>query len=720
MDESMESPSRGSQTPKTPNRTPGRYQPNASIISGIPVNDDEAERESRRSTLSGYSENEMTLTEENAAVSSLLQMFSENKFNRDNVWNFHLIDHFSNLVAKHHKSMSNFQTAGSALEASAKIYVLKVDSLHQQALRIASTLTRESARALGAARNADEDDDEAENGMDRSLNNNLDQNSSGKRTKEKRKRRTASVITKNPESLNAKLETNPFTDPFFAKLNSIVGDVNSSSRLMQNIIGTKKGSLQLRTDLPFWDKREMEPPVYDENENYENQQIVRIKTHEATTFHAIHHELKGYSISDKPAEDEQEEEMPQSILHHSIEASFHDRSVINASIGAGIVFDPDAEVEPIPVDNNFMIDLGPPDGENAFSQLEEEDHEAIMRCRGLRRAPVIVEDMAPVDSTSGTLEYSYRPLENFTDFWAGPSHWKIRRQPSMARKSFTQASQAGSQVVASKRKRRKKKEVQLFTKEDLFNFDPGNVFVKRDPANPIKKITHTSTFIRTKWNSKKLKLPTHMQFEDNMFDNFLSGPQFRPMNIKEEVEPELEVEKYDYNNEVDIEYCRDVHAGTEPEIDFAAGDNPNISDEQNIMSPPPFASPINDISPPTPDFIGTQFADAPEQVEKIEIHYAKRAKPVDMKQLKSKCWNLISELPGKTSAETANGETVKEIEFKDVYDNLPKVLTKSMAENMSTGLAFYSLLHLANEKGIEIVQHEDLDGCTIVKKDNSP
>lgn len=590
--------------------------------------------------------------------------------------------------------------------------------------------------------------------MDRSSNLNEDQqendqnrgNMTGKK-KEKRKRRVAGVLIKNPDAVNAKLETNPFTDPFFAKLNSIVGDINSSSRLMQNLISTEKGALQLRMNTPFWDPSPCQPITINEDENYENREIVCVKTLNANESHAVHHQLRGYSISDKPAEDDPDEEMPQGYLHNSLSnSSMHDRSGLNHS-GAGVVFDPNAEVEPISNDNNFMIDYGAADDDHEFEQLEEEDRNAIMRCRGIRRDAVVIEDMRPVDASSSHLEYSYRPLDVISQFWAGPSHWKFRRTRStMMKKSMSAVEvsdsarnqNASGQQVGNKRKTtRKKKQTALVTAEELFNEIP-DAFVDRNPAKPLKNITYTRNHIGKKWNAKRLCLPSIIKIDPDAFDKFVSGPQLRPMNQEPEVEPELDVQQYDYNNEADNEYCRDVHVrrfqnhfmwqklnplhfqvetDADTETDFGGGeaDNINTSDER-ILSPTEFQAPINQ----TVDIIATEFENAPEKVEKIMISYAKRAKPVDMKQLKVQCWHLMSEISKTrppTPVETSQGEMQK-IEFKEVYEKLPRVLTKSMAENISTGLVFYSLLHLANEKGLRVVQHDDLEGCILLKSDN--
>lgn len=53
-----------------------------------------------------------------------------------------LIDNFSKLLSKHHKSASNFQVIGVTLDATSRIYALRVDSVHMDVLRISSGLGR--------------------------------------------------------------------------------------------------------------------------------------------------------------------------------------------------------------------------------------------------------------------------------------------------------------------------------------------------------------------------------------------------------------------------------------------------------------------------------------------------------------------------------------------------------------------------------------------------
>lgn len=80
--------------------------------------------------------------------------------------------------------------------------------------------------------------------------------------KPKRKRKAAHTVTKNKETLNAYLDTVPLHDPIFNKLNSTVGSINSSIRLMNNILLTIDSNLKLCANFPIWDNSELPPIDY--------------------------------------------------------------------------------------------------------------------------------------------------------------------------------------------------------------------------------------------------------------------------------------------------------------------------------------------------------------------------------------------------------------------------------------------------------------------------
>lgn len=104
------------------------------------------------------------------------------------------------------------------------------------------------------------------------------------------------------------------------------------------------------------------------------------------------------------------------------------------------------------------------------------------------------------------------------------------------------------------------------------------------------------------------------------------------------------------------------------------------------------------------------------QVNQINIKFAKTAKVVDMKQLKTCCLNIIrkdcsltagkQELPSKSnSLNEAYAEGAAS--FYQLYKELPQKLTKNMKEALSPAVAFYSILHLANDNNFRLIKDED-------------
>lgn len=102
--------------------------------------------------------------------------------------------------------------------------------------------------------------------------------------------------------------------------------------------------------------------------------------------------------------------------------------------------------------------------------------------------------------------------------------------------------------------------------------------------------------------------------------------------------------------------------------------------------------------------------------------FAKRAKVIDMKNLKRCCTQLINKqfkLPN--PPELLPQHPIKQGEhyvtgmasFKEIYDHLPEVLSQNMAEALSPSIAFYSVLHLANDFNFRLIPQTDLEDFKI-------
>lgn len=572
---------------------------------------------------------------------------------------------------------------------------------------IVSLLFIVAAKALtkkGKSNAEDNDSDQEQDGTDKENVNSSNQPLDAQpKTKKARKRKNISTVTKNPETLNARLDTIPLTDPFFAKLNSVIGDTTSSKRLMQNIIPTEDSKLKLRQDMPIWSSKDQADLALDEKVDYKlpdpSREVFSFKPNVGSiALLFVRLGLSTYRLSKEPME-----------RYEDNDASFRSRfgddmnnTVINNASHIDLQFDINAAVEPVPLESSMVMDFGDMDPGD-FEDLNEMDRLAVDRCKGLRRTAIIIEDMQP--ETSVSLEYSYRPLDMIDQFWAGPSHWKFRQSRRTALSIGSRSSQlshitemgaAGHQKkVVRKRKIVKKSEPTL---EELCNIEEDIAGLLVKISTKIRGTQLSNQTIAKKWDAKKHRLPTDFKVPLDIFDKFINAGSIH-INSNHDVtftgnDDDDDEAAYNYNNENDRNYCSrvaDLQSDTETETNTDMGQMDNNMEFDNVDLAPPSA----------PDEIPDVFVGAPERIEKISIAFARRAKVVDMKQLKSCSWNLISN--------KHKSDPLHNPKFSDTLKELPKVLSRTMAENMSMPLAFYAMLHLCNDKGLLLHQiGEDL------------
>jgi condensin complex subunit 2 len=545
-----------------------------------------------------------------------------------------------------------------------------------------------AARAL-AKKSGRQDDDDSDQDQDNDNANqeNLDGTNQPKeqqpKAKKVKKRRNVATVTKNPDTLNGKLDTIPLTDPFFAKLNSVIGDTNSSKRLMQNIIMTEDSKLKLRQNIQMWESKDQKIVDFNSKVVYTAPRIlVDLANLRITNVskHFVRQGLSNYVLTNAPMETDEDD----TGFRNRFDDDFADTVAHNQSNHVGLQFDINAEVEPVPLERSIVMDFGDMDQDD-FEDLNEMDQIAVQRCKGLKRQPVLIEDMQPVSGQ--TLEYSYRPID-IGQFWAGPSHWKFRQsrrtQMSMGRSSHltgNETENVGSDQQKPKVVRRKKLAVSQGTIEDCNNIEEeaGGLIMKI--SKNLKGTQLSNQTLARKWDSKKHKLPADFKVALDIFDKFLNASTIA-INSNPDVAP------YNYDNENDRDYCTNMQSDTETETNTDMG---QMEEFDNAEMPPPPA-PLEEI----PDV----FVGAPERIEKISIAFARRAKVVDMKQLKYCSWSLIQN--------KRNADPTHNPKFSDTLKELPNVLNRTMAENMSMPLAFYAVLHLCNDKSLLLNQDESL------------
>ena len=97
----------------------------------------------------------------------------------------------------------------------------------------------------------------------------------------------------------------------------------------------------------------------------------------------------------------------------------------------------------------------------------------------------------------------------------------------------------------------------------------------------------------------------------------------------------------------------------------------------------------------------------PTRVEKIEIGYAKVAKQVDISALKRSLWELLSDEQEGGAGRAGAGAPETSVSFQAVVSRLPEKIPEQKLPDISIAYNFICLLHLANEKGLEITGQDD-------------
>lgn len=123
--------------------------------------------------------------------------------------------------------------------------------------------------------------------------------------KKKRPNRVVSTVTKNKDSINAKLETTAETDAIFAKLNSTVENNNSAKKLLQYVLSSQASELRLRMNYKLWQSNDA--PVNDLNDpDTFDEPVVDLPeiNWNPTSTDVLRPQLSGYVISNTPAEDD--------------------------------------------------------------------------------------------------------------------------------------------------------------------------------------------------------------------------------------------------------------------------------------------------------------------------------------------------------------------------------------------------------------------------------
>ncbi|XP_017270036.1 condensin complex subunit 2 isoform X2 [Kryptolebias marmoratus] len=654
------------------------------LLAAFPGNDDEQERRQRRRSrvIDLQSANDSSITDSashsavgtpaavpklsNAQISehysTCIKLSTENKITTKNAFGLHLIDYMADILKQKDSELTNFKVAAGTLDASTKIYAVRVDAVHADAYRVLGGLGAETKPGEGGGLEEERDD------------------AAGDETAKqpKRKRPPKRTVEQNLSNINsAESERKCEVDPMFQRLASSF-DETSTAGVFLSVLFSENSRCELLfpSHMTLLQSRPSYSPPTPQKVPASPFKAGLQRSQEKSS---ICPSLQDFSFTSWN---------PNQTMNQLLEKMKQGEHV----------FDVNAEPEPEPEEDgcpDFDADY-----EEGSADYEEGSKEHKEGCEGSGSGkgrdviPIGEGDIATMclQLSSQPREYSYFSPRTMAT-WAGPGYWQFKPKHKLDHVPDKEP-----------RKRKPKKPFEIDFNDDV-NFDAHFRTTRAATTNSKSALSASK---------KKTTLPADFHFPPEKLSQLSLKPS---TSLSQEGQKRLSGElgegigDYDYNNANDtVNFCPGLQ-GSDSDDDvegFAASDDTQTSGDG--------------IPPPSQDLEGVStygednLVPEPHRVNIIEINYAKTAKKMDMKRLKNSMWTLLTESSEKTAQVEKTAET-PEVSGEKVFSQTTKTLLQrlpnTMAQNLSVPLAFVALLHLANEKNLELVKVDDMSDIII-------
>ncbi|KPP63138.1 condensin complex subunit 2-like [Scleropages formosus] len=662
------------------------------VLAAFPGNDDETERRQRRRSrvmdLQGALDASVTdspahsVSGTPAAVpklssaqisehySTCIKLSTENKITTKNAFGLHLIDYMAEILKQKDSELTNFKVAAGTLDASTKIYAVRVDAVHADAYRVLGGLGSETK----SGEEKDAEDEPGSEGGDTATKQAL-----------KKKRPPKKTVEQNLSNINsAESERKCEVDPMFQRMASSF-DESSTAGVFLSVLFSEDNHCELLFP-SYLTLLRSAPPSPPSPPKYVPAQPFKGGLQLSQDKSSICPSLEDFSFTRRN---------PDQTINQLLE---------KMKLGQH-AFDVNAEVEPEERDcQDFGDDFDADDCEMGQDDGEEgpRDHKEACAMTPLGKGRDVIA-IGKGDITTMCLQLSSQPREysyfspRTMAMWAGPGYWRFKPRHKQ------------DHVSDKENQKRKPKKIFELDFDKEINFDTYFRTTRAATTNN-KSALHTC--------NKKTTLPADFHYPPET----LSQLSFKPSNTlckqgAKRVSGELgeAIGDYNYNNANDTaNFCPGLQGGQSDDDTEELG---GVEEYEATLQP--FTEEIP-CSSQDGDNISTYREDnlvpEPYKVKKMEINYAKTAKKMDMKKLKNTMWRLLTDCldkPVKEVENTEGGNVSGEKAFSKTTKTLFQRLPSSMAQNLSIPLAFVALLHLANEKNLELLKVDDMSDIII-------
>ncbi|XP_014468044.1 PREDICTED: condensin complex subunit 2 [Dinoponera quadriceps] len=596
------------------------------------------------------------------SINQCIKLSTENKINVKNAFSLEMIDFMTYMIKKQDNNMSNLQVASTSLDVSSKIYGFRVDSVHTEILKIVGGLDKQE--------DAEQDQQSGEMLQDNTQD-------ATEVAKKKKKKRVRQKICSTVEALRGNIE--------IVKPSMMIGegDLHTSDMLYQAMLPNHASSgfyHHLYNDV-LVDVVEEECNV--DATKYVIPAIKDFRNLEICLSYS-NFQFLGWSVKDEP----------EKVSDTSAVAVEEDGVNDDDDDDNRFQFDLDATVQ------HDEEDANPASKTINYFDIETQDdgtYEYRQQQKAANRAENIVDAAEPSRLNFVIPEYSFMSARTSLH-WAGPSHWKFHNFA----KSRTNADDKviGTCMQAPLKKR----------KEFELPYE-GNKDVMKTKFAPSQSNKLQAKTAKAEWSAESLTFPEDFHYDIRRMVKLYLHQYLSRIEQQDNGDRNMPVtdvfdsNRYDYNNPNDtLEYCPDVINGDYDDSRDNNGDENecNFEDDNNALAQSIVVS---------QGFTGDNLIAAPKLANKILIAYCSKAKKIDMRQLKKSMWKCLR-LNNADNEEQAD-KMMESKQFSDIYKTLPRLLSKDNVEALSVPLSFASLLHLANEKTLNLCSLPDMSDVTV-------
>ncbi|OMJ25549.1 Condensin complex subunit 2 [Smittium culicis] len=673
----------------------------------------------------------LTPEELNKRFEEWMKIAADNKINVHNTWDFALIDYFYDMRLLKDGGNINFQRASCTLDGCVKIYSSRVDSVATETGKLLTGLAEAPSK-----KNRNNSDDE-------------DENTSHRKTKKRGNSAVKTLVTDFSSISLKKFDLELSVDPLFKKASADFDEGGSNGLLLKNLDIDKSGKILFDSGASVG----LSSNVFNRSDDIHTPDSYN-PTFDQTTFDILS------EINSQMAEKQINTLLHNYVLEKDNSIDF-DLLVSQISEIENKNYESDDEnMDDNMNDNPFMndeedkIDSFLHFGNDDFpeSHINETDFDTNIQIPNDsdKNAVTNQQVISKLDFNQENDFFSYFDA-NSSKSWAGPEHWKIPvSKPVSYLSPITESADVKHETTATKSKKKKEPFIIDFSKEAADTCP--NIY-----DQPVRISTLQLSKASLKSN-KTFDLPSDMQFNSKkMFSLFLKPTvEFRARRAnapKGAVVKDATVSNTSDSGAFSIE-----NQHNNDDFDSLNFDD-EIDDYDSLSGIPAVMEQSDSI-----DYDGSSVYDQSQLsqqqqseafnlpklkvIKPLYLSYAKVSKKVDVKKLKDNIWKKLSSTPVTSESSNTKSAADSEMEIENKCDSvegeesvdLPEMIKDKSEENeqsfsqvvsglksmypaerlkdISVSFCFICLLHLANEKGLEIESNSNMDDLIITNNTN--